>query len=357
VTVVDTLPAGVSFVSATATQGSCQASGNRVTCNLGTLASGAIADMTITVSVGSSHSGPIVNTAQVTLNESDPNLTNNTDSEGTLVASNKSTVDLQVSIVDAPDPAIPGAALEYVNVVSNVGGLPATGVMLTDILPEGASFVSAVSTQGSCTESGGQVTCNIGALAPASSVQVTIRLSVEPTSLGTLINTASVEGNEEEVFVSNNWDDEGTAVFPTADLAVVSTSTPNPVLQTKDLTYSLDIQNNGPSPATGVVVSETLPVSAVFISATPSQGTCAFATGVVTCSIGNLPANGTATVGIQITVAGGFVGTYTGTATVSGNEYDPCVINDTHVEVTSVRGYFYMPIIQTSYECPFCLKP
>ena len=52
-TVVDTLPSGVSFVSATPTQGTCSQAAGVVTCNLGTITSGGVAMITIVVTVNS----------------------------------------------------------------------------------------------------------------------------------------------------------------------------------------------------------------------------------------------------------------------------------------------------------------
>src|SRR4029077_8451558 len=49
VTVTDTLPGGVAFVSASPTQGSCGLPGGTVTCNLGGLATAAGASVTILV--------------------------------------------------------------------------------------------------------------------------------------------------------------------------------------------------------------------------------------------------------------------------------------------------------------------
>lgn len=75
VTLTDTLPADVTFVSATPTQGSC--SGTRtITCDLGILANGATA--TVAIAVTLTTAGQISNTASVAGNESDPDTTNNT---------------------------------------------------------------------------------------------------------------------------------------------------------------------------------------------------------------------------------------------------------------------------------------
>jgi uncharacterized repeat protein (TIGR01451 family) len=72
VTVNDPLPAGVSLVSATPSQGSCSGT---VTCALGTLTNGASA--TVTIVVHPTAKGTITNTASVSANEPDPNPANN----------------------------------------------------------------------------------------------------------------------------------------------------------------------------------------------------------------------------------------------------------------------------------------
>ena len=77
---VDTLPAGVTFVSASA---ACTNSAGRVDCTLGTLASGASATVTITVTAKSP--GVITNTARVGSSAPDPDTSNNTATTETTV--------------------------------------------------------------------------------------------------------------------------------------------------------------------------------------------------------------------------------------------------------------------------------
>ena len=69
VVVTDDLPSGLSFVSATPTQGTCNAS-DPVTCNLGTILSGASASITLVTQVTAT-SGTVTNTANVTSAEGD----------------------------------------------------------------------------------------------------------------------------------------------------------------------------------------------------------------------------------------------------------------------------------------------
>ena len=82
VTVTDALPAGVTFVSSLATQGACSGT-TTVTCNLGTLASGASAVVTITVTPTAQ--GQLANTATVTAGESDFDTANNSSSITTFI--------------------------------------------------------------------------------------------------------------------------------------------------------------------------------------------------------------------------------------------------------------------------------
>jgi uncharacterized repeat protein (TIGR01451 family) len=78
VTVTDILPAGTTFTSATASQGSCSFT-SAVVCSLGTMASGASASVVL-VLVSPNGSGAFTNTATVVSTTPDPNTANNTSS-------------------------------------------------------------------------------------------------------------------------------------------------------------------------------------------------------------------------------------------------------------------------------------
>ena len=82
VNVIDTPPASVTFGSATTTQGNCNGT-SAVNCNLGTLAVGASA--IVTINVTPSAAGQITNSATVNASESDFDSTNNSASTTTLI--------------------------------------------------------------------------------------------------------------------------------------------------------------------------------------------------------------------------------------------------------------------------------
>ena len=95
-----------------------------------------------------------------------------------------SEADVQVTKADGPDPVQRGGTLTYtVSVTNNSTDTVANGVVVTDRLDPHTSFVSA--TGASCSESGGVVTCNVGALAPGATATITITTTVSgsaPTS-------------------------------------------------------------------------------------------------------------------------------------------------------------------------------
>jgi uncharacterized repeat protein (TIGR01451 family) len=111
--------------------------------------------------------------------------------------------DLSITKTDSPDPVVQGNNLTYTIQVTNPnpsGGNDASDVVVTDNLPSGVDFVSA--TGGTCTHSGGTVTCNLGQVNAATTATVTI--IVKTKNSGTLTNTASVASSTVDAVLSNN---------------------------------------------------------------------------------------------------------------------------------------------------------
>jgi uncharacterized repeat protein (TIGR01451 family) len=123
--------------------------------------------------------------------------------------------DLRVTKSDSPDPVHVGQTLTYTVTVTNGGPLAASGVTLTDNLPKNAGFGSATTTQGSCTVKPAKrlMTCALGGVAAGATV--TVRITVKPTSKGTITNTAQVAASSpSDPNTANNTDAETTTVMP-----------------------------------------------------------------------------------------------------------------------------------------------
>jgi uncharacterized repeat protein (TIGR01451 family) len=219
---VDKLPAGVTFVSANATKGTCTGTAT-VTCGIGWMPSGAVSTVTIVVTANSG--GTISNTATVShVNlDPDPKLQNNTVTATTRVFDPGDL--LRLTKDDSPDPVLPGQNITYTIRVENIGGgTAADAVTMTDALPGAVSFVSATTTVGSCTGKA-TVECTLGSMAQGDTIKIT--LVVKANSEGTVTNTARAATTTTDPKPSNNSDTSTTKVGKTAttiSLAVTKTS-------------------------------------------------------------------------------------------------------------------------------------
>ena len=110
-------------------------------------------------------------------------------------------------------------------------------------------------------------------MANGETVEITLTVTVGAGVDGTILNTAMITGNEDDPIPENNKPEEPTLVVPQVDLTIDKSDNPDPVVAGEDLTYTLTVTNNGPSDATGVSVTDTLPPQVTYRSATASQGT------------------------------------------------------------------------------------
>jgi uncharacterized repeat protein (TIGR01451 family) len=119
-----------------------------------------------------------------------------------------------------------------------------------------------------------------------------------------------------------------------ADLRILKTGPSGRQPTGRDMTYTISVTNDGPDPAAGVIVTDTLPASATFVSATPSQGSCLHDSGVVTCDLGTIGSGGSAT--IDIVVKPTQAGTITNIASVTATTGDPVSTNNSSSVDTSI---------------------
>jgi large repetitive protein len=217
VTIVDTLPAGTMYVSASG-QGSPALSGQTLTLNVGNLASGASATSTVIVTVGSTVTGTITNTAVVSGNQADPNLANNTATVSTQVNApvhQQSYTDLKIVKTAQPNPVSVGATLTYTLVVSNNSLTTATGVTVVDTLPAGFVYVSS-SGQAlvHSSLSGNTLTLNLGTLTSQGVDTITIVGTVTAAAATTITNTATVSSDQPDANPADNTSSVMTSVNP-----------------------------------------------------------------------------------------------------------------------------------------------
>src|SRR4051812_4701016 len=110
-------------------------------------------------------------------------------------------VDLSIVKSASPNPKA-GSSLSYgLSLKNNNTTNPADGVTVVDPLPSGVKFVSAVTSQGTCTGTT-TVICSLGTLGAGQTAGIAI--VVKPSSPGPLTNTASVTTTSSDTDTSNN---------------------------------------------------------------------------------------------------------------------------------------------------------
>ena len=144
--------------------------------------------------------------------------------------------------------------------VSNNGPDVATGVVVTDILPDGFVYVDSILDKG--TYSNGVI--NIGRLAVGEKVILKIICKVENT--GRFVNIANVTGNEFDYDLSNNRANASVLINPASDLEVVKTVNESNPNYRDCVTWGIVVRNNGPDVAHDIVVTDVLPKSLIWVA-------------------------------------------------------------------------------------------
>jgi len=154
------LPAGVTLLSVSSSQGSLLTNATSVVANLGPLNVGSNAIVTVTILPSASNAGLLTNTATVASSETDLNLANN--SVAVVTSVNLPLADVGLSLIQVPNPATIGLPLTNSITVTNRGPGTALELALTNAIPPGFTLVSATSTLGTPATSGGAITCQFG---------------------------------------------------------------------------------------------------------------------------------------------------------------------------------------------------
>ena len=118
------------------------------------------------------------------------------------------------------------------------------------------------------------------------------------------------------------------------DVAVRAAVTPAPALLGQNLTYTVSVTNHRPISASGVILTNVLPPTVAFVSATTAQGNCTFTNGTVRCNFGTLlnGSNATATIVVQPLS----LGLLTNVFTVGSSSADSVPSNNLATVVSSV---------------------
>lgn len=331
VEVTDLLPSGYTFANYSATKGTYNPATGKWT--IGSFLNGDSQVLRITAVVNPT--GNYVNIAEVTASAlPDPNSTpgNGVPTENDYGTATVSPIGqaADLSLIKTVNNATPliGSQVIFEIVVTNKGPQNTTGVEVTDLLPNGYSFISYSSTKGTYNNTTGK--WNVGSITNGDSHVLQITAAVKPT--GNYLNTAEVTASAQPdpnstpnngVTTEDDYAEATTVpIVPMADLSLVKAvvgGNLSPIFGAT-VTFEITVTNSGPQNATGVKVIDMLPSGYEYVVYSSTAGQYYNTTGI--WDIGTIP-NG-ASESLLIGAKVNTTGVYQNVAEVyASNELDP----------------------------------
>ncbi|MEQ1825994.1 MAG: SdrD B-like domain-containing protein [Pirellula sp.] len=367
VRVVDDLPDGIRVISAVSSdntdvvtipasaQDTTATNPDNLTIDVGNLAVGTGAQTTITI-VGvvlNATLGGFSNVATISATDTAVNIETITNNNSSSIAANAArTVDLTV-LKNGPTTAIAGNTITYTMTATNNGPSDAVSVQVSDDIPDGIRIISATlnslpvtvpaSASDTTAANPDNIVFAIGNLnAAASNSTLTIVAAILPGSTAALVNSAVISTTDTssvETPTNNNSASVTTTLTSQNDVTVVK-SGPTSIASGSQVTYSMNVTNNGPSTATSVNVADTLPAGLTFVSGTSvigstTAGTVASgANNTANVTIPTLAPGETAVVTILANVPATSTGSITNSVTVTATNDSVPTNNSSSVTTT-----------------------
>ena len=308
---------GLSLLSSSVA--TCTASGGAVRCLIGALSSGTSKAMTVTFVVDPSlASASVTSLASVSSDTPDPDGTNN---RSTLTSPVVVNANLKIKMAHSGS-FVAGRSGVYALMASNAGPSNAVNVVVIVTLAPGLTFVFATGV--SCRSTTGTITCTVGGLRTGRSVPFTVTVAVDPALTGTVTPLASITSSSPDASMANNTVSNATLVVAQADL-VTTLSHVGPFVPGNAGSYAMSVMNNGPSVATGVVVSLTLAAS-LTVGLAPSG--CSVSGSQLTCVVSRLASGARVSFSVSVQIAANAPASLTSTAQATSGANDPAATNN-----------------------------
>lgn len=358
VTVSDQLPPQVTFVTSTGNCTENPVGSGTLSCALGDIAAGASKSFTIKTAVKPDAivgTGPtaITNTASVRSGGAvDPDPSDNSVSVTSLL---EDSADLRVDKVCKPDTTIPaGTVVQCTIFVTNNGPSFARDVVVDDTVlsTSGVTISGVTPSQGSCGPvvpvTGGQkFTCNLGALAAVSATstgQATVTYRFVSQEGQDVNNVATVRSATPDPVPANNRAELSLTVTALANLALSKTDSTDPVVAGETMSWTLNLNNLGPSTARNVVVRDLVPSGTEVVSVVVGGGPGSCNAGVpgdanrpTTCTFNTLALGAARTMTITVRVLPETTGLLHNDAGVSSDTFDPDNSNNLAHSSTTIK--------------------
>ncbi|MCP4363597.1 MAG: DUF11 domain-containing protein [Chloroflexi bacterium] len=264
------------------------------------------------------------------------------------IGSYEAAFDLSIIKTVNPSTAAPDETITYTLTFSNSGSATASGVIITDSIPVSVATSSVISSGVAITQTSSGYVWAVQDLAPTEGGVITIT-GVLSTSLaeGAFTNTATIGSNSVDSDPANNSDSAGVTI-PPSNVGINKTVTPATAAPGETITYTLTFSNSGYATASGIIITDSIPIS-VTTSSVISSGVAITqtASGYV-WAVQDLARNEGGVITITGVLSTSLAdGAFTNTATISSTSTDSDTGNNSNSAGVTVgeSGGVYLPII------------
>ncbi len=269
----DLVPAGITYRQGTIAGGDIQNDLTPdditgLTWTINTLAPNQIVDVMFNAQVNAgayNEYGTITNSAEFSsADQSEDNLGNNVGAVDIIVQALDIEIEKQISNTEP----IEGQIVTYTLLVKNFSGATATNINITDIVPDGVTYVpGSIAGQALYNDINPDTTGltwlieSLSGVGPENIASLTFQATVDvgARGLGSVINTGTITSLDQTDSNLDNDSDTADFLARGVDIVInkqVNESMPN---ETQVITYSLVVTNSGPADATNIVVRDILP--------------------------------------------------------------------------------------------------
>lgn len=379
VIVTNQLPVGITFVSATTSQGGCARSGDTVRCDLGTISANASASIAIVVRP--TLSGLVSTIVSVSSAVSDGNTANNASSATTRVVTGNidltgtgpittpllglanpypssvtvsnvssaiyrvrvSLLNLSHSFADDLDVLLVGPDGRATLLMSDCGGeftINGATLVFDDAATNGLADFNLISSGTFRPSNYGADIDPFAAPAPIGPYATNLSIFNGTDPNGTWSLYVMDDADKDSGVIAGGWRLSISAFEPMADLGLALNASQNLAGTGSNIVFSYTVTNRGPSVANSVRITNALADGIIVAGFTNANGSCNIAGGILVCDLGSIPPAGAAALTVAVTSL--VPGTITNSATVSFAGVD---LRPTNNLATTVVTFDLPPVI------------
>ncbi|MDO5747512.1 MAG: hypothetical protein Q4P66_07645, partial [Actinomycetaceae bacterium] len=348
VTIIDKLPTGLTFVrTPTIEGGSCSVTEQELTCTLDAPME-PDANVTLTVQTKLSESWTqetkLVNHVDVTTTTKEIDNTNNHSNASFIPKKPQADLVLDKKLVS--DKLVVSQSGQYELSVTNKGPSTAVNTVVTDVVPEGIHPTKATFDTQQCAIDDQKVTCSLGDIAVGETVKIMLEVNVDDSASGKVVNTASVNSDTDDPNKKDNDSSVSTEIQQLADV-VINKKLTSEAIAGKEVTWELSLNNNGPSDAANIIVTDQVSQLVSNVKATSHTLTCEVTNNKVTCKKPRLAKDATETIKISGLLSASAKDTLANTANISTDTDETNTDNNQSTTTTKITRISDIAIVKT----------